>query len=405
MIQVITNTQSSADAIVPAKKKLGQTHFKVAAADLPAGDFRGRVIESVEDAIELIPSWERLLDVAIAPNPFFAPNFLLPAMQHLGETGVSLLVIESSQRNKSNTGSVLCGLFPIVRKKLYGIPLPTLEIWKHEQCYDCTPLIRADCKKDVWDFILKFISEDLKTSLFSMNTVSGEGEFLNLLTENGFDNGRTVFQRDAFTRACFKPLEDEETFLMTNVAKSTRKGTARTRRKLEKRGVLETDFLYEYTPEIVQQFLELEASGWKGEGGTALKSQTETQLFLDGMLRRSMPQGNATVVRISLDARPIAMLVVLQQGRKAAQFKIAFDEQLKEYSPGTMVEFDEVSRMFADEIEFSDSCADPKHSMINRVWSDRVRFQSLVIASNKVLPRLAVSLMPVIQQAKFLFSK
>ena len=70
-----------------------------------------------------------------------------------------------------------------------------------------------------------------------------------------------------------------------------------------------------------------------------------------------------------------------------------------------MVEFDEVSRMFADEIEFSDSCADPNHSMINRVWSDRVRFQSLVIASNKVLPRLAVSLMPVIQQAKFLFSK
>ena len=119
--------------------------------------------------------------------------------------------------------------------------------------------------------------------------------------ENGFDNGRTVFQRDAFTRACFKPLEDEETFLMTNVAKSTRKGTARTRRNLEKRGVLETDFLCEYTPEIVQQFLDLEASGWKGAGGTALKSQTETKLFLDDMLRRSMPQSNAVVVRLSLD--------------------------------------------------------------------------------------------------------
>ncbi len=401
----VVNQSSSDIAIVSPPSNVRQEHFRVAEADIPADDFCGRIIDSVDEAAALIPAWKRLMQVAVSRNPFFDPSFLLPAMQYLGEGKVSLLAIEASQRNRKNTTSVLCGVIPVVFRKVYGLPMRTLEIWKHDQCFDCTPLIRTDCKKDAWRFMLEFINKDLKARLFSMNTVLGEGDFSNLLTEHSFNCGLSVFHRDAFTRACFTPLNDEETYLKTFVAKSTRKGTLRLRRRLEQLGDLNTEVIHDYDARLVSQFLDLEASGWKGTAGTALASKPTTKLFFEGMMQRCMNDGNAVVVRVTLDKRPIAMLIVLQQASRAAQFKIAFDEQFKEFTPGTMVEFDEISRMFSDAIEYCDSCADPNHSMINRVWGGRVRFQSLVIANDRILPRLAVALMPIVQQAKFIFSK
>lgn len=406
MIQIISDADPTlAQPNDVAKKKRGQKHFKIAEPDMPSDELRGRLIESLAEANELIPAWNRLMQVAVAPNPFFDPSFLLPAMQHLGNGKVSLLVIEAPRRNTSNTGIVICGLVPVVQRRIYGIPLRTLEVWKHDQCFDCTPLIRTDCKKQAWEFMLEFVNDELNTSLFSLNTVLGEGDFANLVTEKNFNSNLATFCRDAFTRACFKPTSDEETYFKTSVAKSTRKGTERLRRKLEKLGEVTTDYFYNYDPELIRKFLELEASGWKGAGGTALASQPDTKSFFEDMMSKSMKDGKGVIAQISLNQQAIAMLVVLQQDSRTAQFKIAFDEQLKEFTPGTMVEFDEIRRMFTDEIEFSDSCADPNHSMINRLWHDRVRFQSLVIAKNKMLPRLAVSMMPIIQQFKFLFSK
>ncbi|MEZ6154074.1 MAG: GNAT family N-acetyltransferase [Pirellulaceae bacterium] len=404
VIDVVDPSPSNVAIVSPLIHE-GQEHFRVAEADLPADDFRGRIIDSVAEAVALIPAWKRLMQLAVSRNPYFDPSFLLPAMRYLGEGKVSLLVIEASQRNRKNTTPILCGVIPVVFRKVYGIPMRTLEIWKHDQCFDCTPLIRADCKEGAWRFMLEFIHNDLKANLFSMNTVLGEGDFSNLLTEHSFDRRLSVFHRDAFTRACFKPLDDEETYLRTFVAKSTRKGTLRLRRKLEQLGELNTEFLYDYDAQLVSQFLDLEASGWKGTVGTALASKPTTKLFFEDMMQRCMRDGNAVVVRVTLDKRPIAMLIVLQQASRAAQFKIAFDEQFKEFTPGTMVEFDEIRRMFADAIEYSDSCADPNHSMINRVWGGRVRFQSLVVANDRMLPRIAVALMPIVQQAKHVFSK
>ncbi len=386
-------------------KKNAQKHYRVAEVDLPANEFSGRLIHDVSELERLMPAWNRLLETSIHANPFFHPNFLIPAISHLGDKNVSILAIESPQRMNKEGTPVLCALVPMIRRNIYGFPLSCMEVWKHDLCFDGTPLIRRDCAEATLDFMLEFVGNALKTSLLSFDTVLAEGPLAKLLINNFHQNHRTVFYRDQFTRACFQPMDCAETFINTKVAKSTRKGTQRLRRKLEKQGAVETDFLTNYSPELIDEFLALEAAGWKGNDGTALKCKDSTRKFFHEMSRRMLDSGNMVITRTSLDDRPIAMLCDFQHDAQGAQFKIAFDESLQDYSPGLILEFDTVKRLHNTDMKFIDSCADPNHSMINRVWQDRVSYQSLVIALRGQLSQFAVSSMPLIQQTKKLFQK
>ncbi len=381
-----------------ATARIGQKHFRVSETDLPTNSFSGRLVRTAEELEQLVQPWNRLLETSVRTNPFFDPDFLIPAVAHLGGENLSVLVVEAPQRVNANAPPVICALFPVVKKRIYGLPFKCLEIWIHDLCLDCTPLIRRDCAAEVLEFIFNFIGEDLGASLFSMNTIIGEGPLANLLSDSFYRNPRAVFHRDEFTRSCFKPMEDADTFINTNVAKNTRKGSQRLRRKLASQGSVQTTFLQHFDRSWVDEFLTLEAAGWKGVNGTALTSKPSTRHFFQAMSERMLENRKMVIARTTLDNRPIAMFCDLHWATQGVHFKTTFDETLKEYSPGLFAELDNIHRLHESGLRFVDSCADPDHSMINRVWPDRVRFQSLVVALRGPVSQAAVSAMPLIQQ-------
>lgn len=388
----------------PATTRKGQKHFRVSEPDLPANTFSGRLIRTVEELESLVPSWNRLLETAVRVNPYFDPDFLIPAVLHLGGDNLSVLVVEARQRVNANAPPVMCALLPIIEDRIYGLPFKCLQIWLHDLCLDRTPLIRCDCAAEVLEFMFNFIGAELGASLFSMNTIVGEGPLANLITDNVYQNDRSVFHRDEFTRSCFKPMENAEAFINTKVAKNTRKGSQRLRRKLASQGNLQTGFLQHFDRLWVDQFLSLESAGWKGANGTALASNSSTRQFFHEMARRMLENNRMVIARTTLDNRPIAMFCDLQSATHAAHFKTTFDETLKEFSPGLFAELDNIHRLHESNIQFVDSCADPDHSMINRVWPDRVRFQSLVVAVRGPVSQTVVSAMPLMQQLWKLFN-
>ncbi len=392
----------------PAKQatnKIGQRHFRIAEHDLPKEEFSGRLICDAAELQSLICPWNRLMETAVQPNPFFDPDFLIPAFLHFGNRNVSVLVIEAPPRVNEQAAPIVCGLFPVIRKKIYGVPLNGIEIWKHDLCFDCTPLIRRDCAAATLEFVFHFIGDQLNTGLFSLNTIAGDGDFSRLLTENFFNHDRSVFHRDQFTRACFKPMADANTFINTQVATSTRKDCQRLRRKLEKLGTVQTDQIEKFDPSWTDEFLAMESRGWKGQNKTALASNPVTDEFFHDMTQRMFANDKLAVSRTSLDNRPIAMSWDLRHAETAAHFRIAFDESLRDFSPGLILELDNIHRLHASRTTFVDSCAEPNHSMINRVWRDRVPFQSLVVATGKAFSRFATAAMPLVQQTKKLFRK
>jgi hypothetical protein len=68
------------------------------------------------------------------------------------------------------------------------------------------------------------------------------------------------------------------------------------------------------------------------------------------------------------------MLVNFRLGSGAYSYKIAFDERYARYSPGILIEIDNLRAALSDPtLDWSDSCAAPNHPMIDGIWAERRR--------------------------------
>ena len=373
-------------------------------ADAPQAEFTARWIDSVEELERLQPAWERLMDVAIHRNLMFDPDFLIPAFRHLADKSVRILVIEATPKNQRQATPVVCGLLPLQTKRVYGLPLASLEIWLHEQCVDGTPLLRFDCAKPTLEFLFDFLAETAKTKLFSLPTVSNSGEFGNLLTDVLFARGIKAFQRDSFTRACFRPEADANIYFDLHVSSSMQRTQRRLTRRLEEQGEVSVTRYCDAddSDSMLARFLQLEASGWKAETGTALRSKPSSEAFFRELVTRSMRHGKLSFLAVELNGQPISMLCDLYAGDSGYAFKTAFDDKYQEYSPGMMAELRNIESMHDNGITFVDSCTLPDNETINRIWGGRIRFQSLVIPLRGKFSRWAVAALPIMQQLRHL---
>ncbi len=373
-----------------------------AAADAPKHDFHCRWIDSAEELEAIQSGWERLLDVAIHANLLFDPDFLIPAFKHLGDPSVRILVVEAPDKKNPAAAPVVCGLIPLQKKRIYGLPLSSLEIWQHDQCFDCTPLLRCDCAGEVLETVLDFLEINEKTSLLSLSFVSNEGEFSRVLTDVLRRRDGKPFLRESFTRACFQPEMDADTYKEQHVSKSIKKSVRRLNRRLEEQGEVSVITYHDNasSDELIEDFLRLEASGWKGEAGTALACDQQNQDFFKEMVTRSIQRGKLSFLTVNLDGQPISMLCDMYSRGVGYAYKTAFDDQMRDYSPGLMAELHNIDYMHELDLNLMDSCTDSENSTINRVWGGRIRFQSMVVPLHGKTSKWATALMPLMQHVR-----
>lgn len=106
-----------------------------------------------------------------------------------------------------------------------------------------------------------------------------------------------------------------------------------------------------------------------------------------------------------VDGKPIAMKCNFLAGTGSFAFKIAFDESYYHFSPGILLEVENIRRFHAvPDIEWMDSCAVPSQVMINRLWPDRRIIQTVLYSTGKWPGDLAVSAMPMLRWLKRLFA-
>jgi Acetyltransferase (GNAT) domain len=120
-------------------------------------------------------------------------------------------------------------------------------------------------------------------------------------------------------------------------------------------------------------FLNLEATGWKGRAGTAARADDRIRAFMEAAVTGLAREGKAQVARLSADGRPIATIVTLRSGATAWCWKIAYDESYARFSPGVLLLL-EVTQALLDDpgIAGADSCATAGHPMIDYVWRERL---------------------------------
>jgi hypothetical protein len=169
-----------------------------------------------------------------------------------------------------------------------------------------------------------------------------------------------------------------------HVGRNRRKDLARRHRRLAELGRLEVrSFLNgEGLRRAVEDFLNLEAQGWKGVGGTALANNPKTASFLRAAFADREGPVRCRADVLSLDERPIAISLAFVCGGTAYLFKTAYDESLRRHAPGVLLE-DEIVRIrretgFADRL----NSASMPGSVLEALYPHREQMGDLIVASD-----------------------
>src|SRR5438132_2627801 len=119
---------------------------------------------------------------------------------------------------------------------------------------------------------------------------------------------------------------------------------------------------------------------------------TRHRLALDDLATDTLERN---VFYESILAEPAARS--LGTGRQL-EFVFAFDEAYRAFSPGFLLEVENVRRLHQrPEVRWMDSCADAQHAMINRLWPGRRTMATVLFATGPAPGELLVSLMPLLR--------
>lgn len=296
----------------------------------------GGIDQAAECSRHVVP-WSALADRATEPNPFYEPYALLAAWRHLAPPTLRVVLVWAPNVLPGRPPQ-LAGLFPIVRSERYkGLPLTVFSTWHHLYTYLTTPLLDAELATYVLEAFFVWL-RTIDAVLFEWQTIRSGGAFGHALIDTLNRTGTTAFHDTSHTRAYFQPAVDLESYLERSISGKKRKELRRQERRLGETGRLVYDQLEEGgdLDPWLDEFLELEALGWKGQGGSALINDPAALAVFRAYAHGAFEQQRWMTLAMRLDGRAIAMKCNLLAGAGAVAFKITYDESYARYSPGVL---------------------------------------------------------------------
>jgi hypothetical protein len=365
------------------------------------------VIDDFTVLEKYVPAWEDLAANAIEPNAFYEPWMLISAIRNFGAgRRLQFALVLDNESARHDGAPLLCGFFPLEQQNHYQglsrkLPFKTLRLWKHKYCYLCTPLVREGYGQEVIAAFFDWLdagSHDC--SLMEFRFIAGDGLFNGLLMEYFERHIKLHYISMYFLRAMFRPTIDADTYLCAALSAKHRKMIRRQERQLSEIGRLEYDAL---TPDDdvevwIEEFLRLEASGWKGRENSAIASDESDQSYFRSIAKEAFRQGRLSMLALRLDGRPIAFKCDFHAGRGLFTFRIAFDENYARNSPGMLLETENVRRLHArSQIDWVDSCNDSFNFMFNRLWLERRTILDVVVGAGKSWGDWMVAAIPLLK--------
>lgn len=322
---------------------------------------------TVTDAA-FISAWDDLATHAAEPNIFSESWFLRPALEQFDAMDkVRLFTLWD--------GDQLCGLMPLATLPRYGRwPIPHVQNWLHHNAFLGSPLVRkgyADC---FWRELLTGLDTDPGQALFfHINglTIGGEvARALEVICDAQRRRCALVQQTD---RALLEHGLTPAAYYEQAVRSKKRKELRRQKNRLAEEGALTftRDDSSTGLAEWTEEFLALEKRGWKGRNGSALASFPETRALFSEVLAGAAALGKVERLDLRLEGRPLAMLVNFHSPPGSFSFKTAFDEDFARYSPGVLLQIENLALLDRADIEWCDSCAAQGHPMIDSIWTGR----------------------------------
>lgn len=312
--------------------------------------------------------WAGLAQDAAESNAFYAPDMLGAALDHLESGSVKLV--------EALKGEVLIGLLPVAVTPRHGrLPIACTANWMHDHCFFGAPILRKGQEMEAWrSFLEQLDAAPWAPSFLHLQGLDAAGANAAAIEALCVADRRGWREIHRYDRAMLRSTLAADAYWETHVRAKKRKELRRLQKRLAELGTVETRQLAARTelPRWCADFLALEASGWKGQEGSALACRPSHAAFFRAACAAAFDGGRLHFLRIDLDGRAIAMLANFRHGEGAFSFKIAFDEELGRFSPGVLIEIANLHAVQGDPaIAWMDSCAAADHPMIDSLWAER----------------------------------
>jgi hypothetical protein len=318
---------------------------------------------------------------AIEQNVFFTGRFLAPAMPRLEDRVIRLAVI----RDQSEQRSRLRFLMPFsIEKPGFSIGATIIRAWSNPFGPLGTPLLDAEDAAETISNLYEALAAPSAglPPVLVLPDIRLNGKFAQLARAVAIGENLPLTVTDTFSRPMLESLLDGPTYLREAVSSQHLRELKRQWNNLAKQGALVYNVARQ-PDEIrlrMEEFLVLEASGWKGRERSAMIMDRFRAAFAREAVNNLAEADSVRIHTLDLDGKAIATVIVLLMAGEAFAWKTAYDERFAKYSPGKLL-VAELTEWHLDDANIirSDSCAVPDHPVMSRLWQEREEMGTLVI--------------------------
>jgi CelD/BcsL family acetyltransferase involved in cellulose biosynthesis len=330
--------------------------------------------------------WRALSTRAAEPNGYYLPEWEL--------------AVNASARGRVDTdaldawrdASTLIGLVPVISMwRAYRIPLPAL-VGADPYGTLCTPLLDRDLAAEAVTGILQQARRAGAHALIFRAT-SLDGAAMKAFADVLGRDGMAPLVLQSHVRACLDATCDADEMLRDALGAKKLKELRRQRNRLAEHGAIHFDVARAPVDvaAAIETFLMLEASGWKGQRGTALSQDDGDAAFVRRATSALAETGQCEIVTLRAGETPVAAAIVLRHQDRAFYFKLGVDERFAKFSPGVQLTLELTRYLCADPaIRMVDSTAAPDHPMINPIWRGRLAIGDVLIPLRRGDPVVAL---------------
>jgi hypothetical protein len=338
-----------------------------------------------------VTAWAALESRALEPNAYLSPHFVRPAARHLA--GSRMPQVYFVERRSSGMRELVGVAVLLVAAPGLGFPARRLVGFRTHYSPVGGLLLDREFPLETLDALLRHLrAAGMHPGAVQLPLIWRDGPLPTLARAAAGEVGFDIGLAEATPRAVLVPT-NARTQLESKALAHRLRDLGRRRRRLEERGAIGWRLHRDAgIPEsAIEALLVLEHMGWKGSGGTSLRSAPAREAFFREMVAGFAAERRAIFSELTLEGTPIATTCNFISGRSGFAFKIGWNPELRGYSPGWLneLEFMRAAGERLVDVDFMDSGA-TVDSYINELWLERRTLATLTIPLS-LTGRLALS--------------
>lgn len=314
--------------------------------------------------------WDELGQRKSGGNVFAEPWLTRISLEHCDPRGQAVLAVVEDR------GGAWLGAVPLVRAARHGrLPWPNWTVWRHPNQFNGTPLVRAGHETRFWRALLAGLDRHRGLALgLCLTELPSDDPVNQALVAVCREEGRELHQYRRYARASLRG----DAQLAERAEQWFKPKSRRRLCSLERQLAAELGPVTFHTTRdparivaVLDTFLALEASGWKGAAGSALDRAADTRAFFHAAARAAAARGRFEVSWLDAGGQCLAMTTQFVGPGWSSGFKRAHDERYARYAPGLVHLMHLTRHLCARGQGHFDSSAAPGEESVNRLWPDR----------------------------------